>query len=74
MRALKPPAKYQAEVSRLAAGFDSVAADMAAVSTAAKQNDSKAAQTAAAKLVTDSATVHNTDLKLTQDLGLKTTG
>jgi membrane protein required for beta-lactamase induction len=74
VRALKPPAKYQAEVSQLAGGFDSVAADMTAVSTAAKNNDAKAAQTAAKKLVTDSATVHNADLKLTQALGLKATG
>jgi hypothetical protein len=70
LRTLKPPAKYQPDVNRLAAGFDSIAADMTAVSTAAQNNDATAARTAAAKLVTDSATVHNADLKLSRELGL----
>jgi hypothetical protein len=74
LRALKPPAKYQTEVGQLAAGFDAISADMTAVSTAAKHNDPTAARTAAAKLVTDSATIHNADLKLTHELGLPVTG
>jgi hypothetical protein len=74
IRTLKPPAKYQSEVGLLAAGFDTVAADLTAVSTAAKNNNVNAARTAAAKLVADSATIHNADLKLTHELGLPVTG
>jgi len=74
LRALKPPAKYQADVLQLAAGFDTVAADMTAVSAASKKHDRTAARTVAAKLVTDSDTIRAADLKLTHELGLPTTG
>jgi hypothetical protein len=74
LRTLKPPAKYSAEVSSLASGFDAVAADLSAVSTAATNNDGSAAKTASTKLVTDSTTVHAADLALTHQLGLPVTG
>ena len=74
LRSLKPPAKYQADVGTLAGGFDSVAADMTAVSDAAQKNDATAAKNAAAKLLTDSNTVHTADLKISRELGLKSTG
>ena len=50
--------QVQSQVSALATGFDAVAADMTAVSTAAKNDMRTRPRTAAAKLVTDSATIH----------------
>ncbi len=74
LRTLKPPARFSAQVGALATGFDGVASDMNAISTAATKNDANGAKSAAAKLVTDSATVHTDDLTLTRALGLSTTG
>jgi hypothetical protein len=74
LRTLKPPAKYTAQVSSLASGFDTVASDLTAVANAAANSDASAAKTAATKLVTDSAAVHSADLALTHALGLPPTG
>lgn len=74
LRSLKPPANYQSEVNQLVSGFGSVAADLTAVSAAAQKNDATAAHAAAIKLVADSTTVHNADLKLTRELGLPVSG
>lgn len=74
LRTLKPPAKYSSQVSALATGFDSVAADMKSIAAAGSKNDTNAAKAAATKLLTDSATVHTDDLTLTRALGLPTNG
>ena len=74
LRTLRPPSKFSSQVSALATGFDSVAADMKSIATAATSNDASGAKTAAAKLVTDSATVHTDDLTLSRALGLRTSG
>jgi len=74
LRALKPPARYQTRVGQLAAAFDAVSGDMTAVSTAANHNDVTAARTAAAKLVTDWATIHAADLVLSHEFGFPVTG
>jgi hypothetical protein len=74
LRTLKPPAKYSAQLTQLASGFDTVAADLQSLSSAAAKDDIPSARQAIEKIGTDSKTVHSADLALSQALGLPTTG
>ena len=70
LRKLNPPSKYKPQNDTLAADFDTVAADLKAIATAASTNNGTAARTDSTKLVRDAAQLKSVDVGLTGALGL----
>ena len=65
---LNPPAKYQPDMSRLVAGFKTVAADLRRISDAAAHGDAQTASAATRSLIADAQTVKAADLAVSDSL------
>jgi hypothetical protein len=59
---LNPPARYEPYVSKLAAGFRAMAADLMRISDAATRGDAQTARAATRSLIADAQTVKAADL------------
>jgi hypothetical protein len=70
LRNLKPPSKYKSQNSQLAADFNTVAADLSSISTAASSNNGPSARAGTQKLLQDAANLRAVDRSLTASLGL----
>jgi hypothetical protein len=70
LRNLKPPSKYKNQNSQLAADFNTVAADLSSISTAASSNNGPSARAGTQKLLQDAANLRAVDRSLTASLGL----
>ncbi|MBV9309284.1 MAG: hypothetical protein JOZ73_00540 [Solirubrobacterales bacterium] len=73
LRQLKPPSKYKNQNSQLATQFNTVAADLSSISTAATQNNVASARTGLQKLVQDAGSLRSVDQSLSGSLGLPQT-
>ena len=70
MRRLPTPPQYSARVSKLAADFDTVAADLQSISHDATVGDAAGAQKATVQVIKDVTTLRAVDAKLRKALGL----
>jgi hypothetical protein len=69
---LTVPATYQTPITALITGFNSVAADLTAISRAGVSHSVKSAETATRKLLADAAKVKAADNSVSKGLGLST--
>jgi hypothetical protein len=74
LRKLDPPGKFKSQRDQLATDFDTVAADLSAISTAASAHNGATARAATIKLVSDSGSLKAVDQSLTSALGLSQSG
>ena len=73
LRKLKPPSNYKSQNEQLASDFNTVAADLSSISTAASSNNGQSARAGTQKLLQDAATLRQADRSLTASLGLPQT-
>jgi hypothetical protein len=72
LRKLNAPPQYKGQVSKLASAFDSVAADLTAISRDATVGNATGAQQATVTLLRHATVLKSLDVKLSSELGLPT--
>lgn len=70
LRGLKPPSKYKPQLNTLATDFDTVSADLKAISGSATSGDVSGARSQTTTLGQDSAKLKSVDVALSTALGL----
>lgn len=74
LRKLNPPSKFKSQRDQLASDFDTFAADLNRISTAANGHNVTTARAATIKLINDSANLRAVDQSLTSALRLPQSG